>query len=245
MSVEFLVRINFMSKNSNGVNPKSAPACVGIIMDGNRRWAKAKNLPTFEGHRRGYEKLKEVVHWAKGGGIKYVIVYALSTENWNRTKEEVTYLLGLIRLVLTEELESFKKDGGRIICVGERERFPKDIQEMMTRAETETSTFQGTTLVLALSYGGRAEIVQAVNRAVLKGTKVDERSFGDLLWTKDVPDPDLIIRTGGEMRLSGFLPWQAVYSELFFTKTLWPDFSEGEFDSIIEEFSKRKRNFGK
>ena len=223
----------------------SAPACVGIIMDGNRRWAKAKNLPTFEGHRRGYEKLKEVTRWVKKGGIKHLVVYALSTENWNRTKEEVSYLLGLIRLILTEGFESIKKDGGRIICIGERERFSTEIQELMNKAERETSVSQGVTLVLALSYGGRAEIVQAVNRAVLKGAKVDERSFGGLLWTKDVPDPDLIIRTGGETRLSGFLPWQAVYSELFFTKTFWPDFSEEEFKSVLEEFSKRKRNFGK
>ncbi|MDO8482357.1 MAG: polyprenyl diphosphate synthase [bacterium] len=223
----------------------STPACVGIIMDGNRRWAKAKNLPTFEGHRRGYEKLKEVVSWAKKSGIKYLVVYALSTENWNRAKEEVSYLLGLIKLVLTEEFESIKKDGGRIICVGERERFSTEIQNLMNKAERETSTSQGVTLVLALSYGGRAEVIQAVNRAILNGTKVDEKSFGDLLWTKDVPDPDLIIRTGGETRLSGFLTWQSVYSELFFTKTFWPDFSEEEFDSIIEEFSGRKRNFGK
>src|SRR3989338_9136306 len=223
----------------------SAPACVGMIMDGNRRWAKAKNLPTFEGHRRGYEKLKEVARWVKKAGIKYLVVYALSTESWNRAKDEVSYLLDLIRLVLTEEFESIKKDGGRIICIGERERFSTDIQELMDKAERETSAVQGVTLVLALSYGGRAEIVQAVNRAVLKGVPVDEKSFDNLLWTKNIPNPDLIIRTGGEMRLSGFLPWQSVYSELFFTKTFWPDFSEGEFKSILEEFSNRKRNFGK
>ncbi|KKU68191.1 MAG: Isoprenyl transferase [Parcubacteria group bacterium GW2011_GWA2_47_16] len=216
-----------------------------MIMDGNRRWAKAKNLPTFEGHRRGYEKLKEVARWVKKAGIKYLVVYALSTENWNRAKDEVSYLLDLIRLVLTEEFESIKKDGGRIICIGERERFSTDIQELMDKAERETSAVQGVTLVLALSYGGRAEIVQAVNRAVLKGVPVDEKSFDNLLWTKNIPNPDLIIRTGGEMRLSGFLPWQSVYSELFFTKTFWPDFSEGEFKSILEEFSNRKRNFGK
>lgn len=227
------------------MNLKSSPKCVGVIMDGNRRWAKAKNLPTFEGHRRGYEKLKEVTRWVKKAGIKYLVVYALSTENWNRAKEEVSYLLGLIRLVLTEEFESIKKDGGRIVCIGERERFSAEIQELMNKAERETSAAQGVTLVLALSYGGRAEIVRAVNEAVSKGVQVDEKSFDNLLWTKNIPDPDLIIRTGGEMRLSGFLPWQAVYSELFFTKTFWPDFSEEEFKLILEEFSKRKRNFGK
>ncbi len=221
------------------------PSCIGIIMDGNRRWAKAKNLPTFEGHRRGYEKLKEVLRWAKESGVRHLIVYALSTENWNRTQEEVSYLLGLIRLVLTEDLEVVKKEGGKIVCVGERERFPSDIQEMMRRAETETATLEGVTLVLALSYGGHAEIVQAVNKAVQAGESVDEKGFAAMLWTKDVPDPDLIIRTGGELRLSGFLPWQSVYSELFFTKTFWPDFSEVEFKSILEEFSKRERRNGK
>lgn len=221
------------------------PNCIGIIMDGNRRWAKAKNLPTFDGHRRGYEKLKEVTRWVNKAGIKHLIVYALSTENWNRTKDEVSYLLDLIRLVLTEDFELIKKEGGRIICIGERERFSTEIRELMNRVERETSAAQGVTLVLALSYGGRAEIVRAANEAVSKGVPVDEKSFGNLLWTKNIPDPDLIIRTGGEMRLSGFLPWQAVYSELFFTKTFWPDFSEEEFKFILEEFSGRKRNFGK
>lgn len=221
------------------------PNCIGIIMDGNRRWAKTKGLATLDGHRRGYEKLKEVTRWVNKAGIKHLIVYALSTENWNRTKDEVSYLLDLIRLVFTEEFESIKKEGGRIICIGERERFSADIQELMNRAERETSVAQGVTLALALSYGGRAEIVRAANEAVSKGVRVDEKSFGNLLWTKNIPDPDLIIRTGGETRLSGFLPWQAVYSELFFTKTFWPDFSEKEFISILKEFATRNRRNGK
>ena len=215
-------------------------------MDGNRRWAKQKGLPTFEGHRQGYEKLKETVRWAKSSGVTHLIVYALSTENWNRTAEEVSYLLDLIRLVLTRELSVIKKEDTRIICVGERERFPKDIQEFMVKAEEETSSLTGMTLVLALSYGGRVEILNAVRTLVKTGEKdITEKVFSDTLWTKDIPDPDIIIRTSGEMRLSGFLPWQAVYSELFFTKTLWPDFSQEEFEKILSEFSGRDRRIGK
>ena len=222
------------------------PNCIGIIMDGNRRWAKGRGFPTLEGHRHGYEKLKETVRWAKTAGVKHLIVYALSTENWNRTSEEVSYLLDLIRFVLAHELSVFKKENTRIICVGERERFPKDIQELMIKAEEETALLTGMTLVLALSYGGRVEILNAVNVLLASGKKgVTEEVFKQVLWTKDIPDPDLIIRTSGEMRLSGFLPWQAVYSELFFTKTLWPDFSEEEFNSILKEFAGRERRVGK
>lgn len=233
-----------MSKNSNEVNLASVPKCIGIIMDGNRRWAKAKGLPTFEGHRRGYEKLKETMRWAKTAGVPYVIVYGFSTENWNRSKEEVSYLMGLIRLGLTGELEVFKKEGIRVRCIGDLSRFSRDLQKLMKKAEQETADLPGPTLVLALSYGGRAEILAAAT-AVARGGKITEQLFSDCLWTRGIPDPDLIIRTSGEMRLSGFLSWQAVYSELFFTKTFWPDFGEEEFKSIIEEFSKRKRNFGK
>jgi undecaprenyl diphosphate synthase len=215
-------------------------------MDGNRRWAKGRNLPTLEGHRQGYEKLKEVVLWAKTAGVTHLIVYALSTENWNRTSEEVSYLLNIIRLVLTRELSVIKKEGARIVCIGERERFPKDIQEFMAKAEEETALLTGMTLVLALSYGGRTEILNAVKTLVASGTKdVTEEIFKGALWTKDIPDPDLIIRTSGEMRLSGFLPWQTVYSELFFTKTLWPDFSQEEFKKILFEFSERDRRIGR
>lgn len=226
------------------MNPESLPKCVGIIMDGNRRWAKSKGLPTFEGHRRGYKKLREVFRWAKDAGLTHVIVYALSTENWNRSKEEVSYLLDLFRTVLTVELETFKKEGGRIVCVGQRERFPDDIRKMMDKAEQETASLQGPTLVLALSYGGRAEIIATANKAMANGV-ITEKSFSDSLWTSGIPDPDLLIRTGGEMRLSGFLPWQSVYSELFFTKTYWPDFDEIEFKKIISDFSERDRRNGK
>lgn len=214
-------------------------------MDGNRRWAKANNFPTFEGHRCGRNKLREVVRWTKAAGATHFIVYAFSTENWNRSKAEVSYLLDLFRLVLSKEIGEMKKEGVRILCAGDRSRFPADLQNMMRNAEQETSTLPGPTLVLALSYGGRSEILNAVREIVVSKEKhITEEVFNNHLWTKGVPDPDLIIRTGGEMRLSGFLPWQSVYSELFFTKTLWPDFSEEEFSSILSAFAARKRNFG-
>lgn len=228
------------------MNRTSLPHCVGIIMDGNRRWAKARGLPTLEGHRQGYEKLKETVRWVKDAGIGCLVVYAFSTENWNRTAEEVSYLMDLIRLVFTQELKQLKKDGIRIRCVGDRSRFSKDIQELMENAERQTAAGDGPTLALALSYGGRPDILNAVNKLLASGAKnVTERDFSDALWTKDIPDPDLIIRTGGEKRLSGFLTWQSVYSELFFVDTYLPDFSKEEFQGILAEFNKRERRMGK
>ncbi|MES2087986.1 MAG: polyprenyl diphosphate synthase [Patescibacteria group bacterium] len=228
------------------MNLTSTPKCVGIIMDGNRRWAKARGLPTLEGHRRGYEKLKDVLRWAKSLGVEHVIVFAFSTENWNRSETEVSYLLDLFKMVLTSELETLKKQGIRVRCVGALSRFSSDLQLLMAKAEKETLSLAGPTLVLALSYGGRAEIVQATQRLIDSGAKsVSEETFGKNLWTSGIADPDIIIRTGGEMRLSGFLPWQSVYSELFFTETFWPDFSEAEFKKVIEEFSERERRMGR
>lgn len=226
------------------------PECIGIIMDGNRRWAKKNNLPKLEGHRRGYLKFKDTVIWAKDAGVKNLIVYALSTENWNRSKEEISYFLDLFRIIVIEELDTLKKDNTRIIFAGDLSRFPKDIQDMMKQAEEETKNNTEYTLVLAASYGGRAEILHAVNQLLLNETKrgvrsITEEEFKKYLWTSGIPDPDLIIRTGGAKRLSNFLPWQSIYSELFFSDTFWPDFSKEEFTSILEDFSTRQRRMGK
>ncbi len=223
----------------------TAPTCVGIIMDGNRRFAKERGIPQLEGHRQGYLKMKETLRWAADVGIQYVVIYAFSTENWKRPKEEVVYLMDLLRYVLINEVSVLKKEKVRIRCIGDRAHLDEDLQGLMQEAEKETASCTGPTLILALSYGGRAEIVSAVNRAIAAGKPVDEQAFDNLLWTNGVPDPDIIIRTGGEKRLSGFLPWQGVYSELFFTDTKWPAFSKEEFFGILNEFSGRKRNFGK
>lgn len=224
---------------------KKIPDCVGIIMDGNRRWAKEKGLPQLEGHRLGYEKLKEAVKWAREAGVKNVIVYAFSTENWNRSGDEVSYLMDLFRLMLKKDLKKFKQEKARLRIIGERRRFAPDIQKLMNVAEEETAENDEVTLGICLSYGGRSEILQAANRAIDAGKQIDEKTFSQYLWTSGMPDPDIIIRTSGEHRLSGFLPWQSVYSELFFTKTYWPAFSKKEFLDILEEFSNRNRRNGK
>ncbi len=219
---------------------------IGIIMDGNRRWAKSRGLPTLEGHRRGYEKMQEVMEWAREADISFVTVYAFSTENWGRTPEEVSYLLDLFKETLTVGLAKFKDQKVRVRCIGDRARFSEGLQTLMRKAEAETASFGGPTLVLALSYGGRTEIIEGVRRAITEGVStVTEQTFPSLLWSAGIPDPDIIIRTGGEKRLSGFLTWQSVYSELFFVDTFWPDFSKSEFQAILDEFGRRERRKGK
>ena len=222
------------------------PTSIGIIMDGNRRFAKAKGLPTLEGHRAGYEKMREVIGWCKDSGVRNLIVYAFSTENWNRAEEEVSYLMDLFRMVIETIVEEAKKDDTRVIFLGERTRLPQDILKRMKWAEEETASFTTFTLGIALSYGGRAEIVDAIRRIPKESLEtISEEEFSDLLWTKDIPDPDLIIRTSGERRLSNFLPWQSVYSELFFIDSMWPDFTREEFERILKEYEARERRRGK
>ncbi len=214
-------------------------------MDGNRRWAKERNLPTLKGHEAGYQKLKEVMDWCNDAGVQNLIVFAFSTENWNRTEEEVGYLMNLLRTGLLRDAEEMKEKGIRLRIVGQRERFSSDVQEAFVQAENITK--EGSkTLWLAISYGGRAEILHAVNTLIQEGkTNISETDFENTLWTAGMPDPDIIIRTSGEQRVSGFLPWQGVYSELFFTKTYWPGFSREEFNEILKEFSERERRHGK
>lgn len=222
------------------------PLSVGIIMDGNRRWAKTKGLATLEGHRQGFEKLKETILWSKEVGVKYLTVYAFSTENWSRAEEEVGYLINLFRSVISGISKDAKEKDIRIIFLGERHRFAKDMQDAMGEAEEETKTCGTMTLAVALSYGGRQEILDAIHRIPKDNLEhITEDEFSALLWTKDVMNPDLIIRTSGEERLSNFLLWQSAYSEFFFSKTLWPDFSKQEFLSILNEYQERERRIGK
>lgn len=217
-------------------------------MDGNRRWARAKGLPTLEGHTHGFEKLKDVLAWTKARGTPHLVVYAFSIENWGRAVEEVSHMMDLIRRVFGDEsieLKEIKEKGGRLRFIGDRTRFAPDIQEALAHAEAETASGE-CTLWVALSYGGRPEIVAAVNKLIEEGREsVSEEDISGALWSAGMPDPDLIIRTSGEERLSGFLPWQSVYSELFFTKTYWPDFSEEELDTILAEYASRERRRGK
>lgn len=215
-------------------------------MDGNRRFARARGLPTFEGHRRGYAKLKKLIEWAREIGISHVIVYAFSTENWNRAQDEVSYLMDLFRTMMNDLLTAATTQKTRVIFIGERERFSPDVVAGMKRVEEKTKIFSGLTLGVALSYGGRAEIISAIRSLSPTETiHLDETLFTKKLWTKDFPDPDMIIRTSGEYRLSGFLPWQSVYSELFFTDTYWPAFSKKEFFSLIKQYAERTRRHGR
>lgn len=222
------------------MNLVEVPQSVGVIVDGNRRWAKKEGLPTFEGHRAGYKKLKLFVDWAAESGIKFITAYVFSTENWNRPTAEVNFLLDLLEFVLSKELAEFKSKNVRIKVIGDTTLFSHKLQELIKKAVEETAENSGITVALALSYGGREELRQAAERKAKYGGK-----FEDYLWTRGIPDPDMIIRTSGEMRLSNFLPWQSVYSELFFVNTLWPDLKKEEFLAVLEEYKSRQRRFGK
>jgi undecaprenyl diphosphate synthase len=228
--------------------------CVGIIMDGNRRWAKERNLYKLEGHRAGYNKIKEAVDWCIEEKIPNLILYAFSIENWQRSQEEVSYLMDLMKLVVDKdkELPTFKEKGVRVSYIGDMSLVSEDIKILIQKAEEETRELKNLHLVIAFSYGGRREILNAVKEVVKeKSTKeienLKEEELEKYLWTKkiNVPDPDIIIRTSGEMRLSNFLTWQSIYSELFFPKTYWPDFSYKDFKKILVEFSLRQRRLGK
>lgn len=216
-------------------------------MDGNRRWARERGLPTLEGHRRGYANMKKVLQMCMDRGVKIVTVFAFSTENWNRSKREVSYLMNLFSQAVKNELADFQKKNVRLRILGRLSGLPKKLQEQLQHAMETTKTNTGAVLNMALNYGGRAEIVDAAQRILRSGVnpaKLDEAAFARFLYAGDAPDPDLIVRTSGEQRTSGFLLWEAAYAELYFTPTKWPAFSEKDLDKALEDFSMRKRNFG-
>lgn len=223
----------------------SEPDCVGFIMDGNRRWATEQGKSTLIGHQAGEAKFYEVTGWVKNVRIPHAVFYAFSTENWLREKMEVDYLIKLFEAFITKILHEIEAVQVRIKIIGDRARFSPALQNLMQELETASAEYAATTIWVALSYGGRAEIVTACNQAILAGVPVDETTFGYHLFTDGMPDPDLIIRTGGDKRLSNFLPWQSVYSELFFTDTYWPAFTKDEFTGIVAEYEDRQRRRGK
>jgi undecaprenyl diphosphate synthase len=235
------------SELNKGMN--KIPNHLGIIIDGNRRWAKARNLPSFEGHRKGFNKLRDVGKWCKEKGVKILTIYAFSTENWNRSEKEVNYLMRLLAQALAEkEIQNLMKNGIKLNVIGQIERLPKHLQTLIKSAEQTTENNKEGVLNLAISYGGRAEIVQAVKRIVKEGITADkicEETIEGRLWTKDLADPDLIIRTAGEQRLSNFLLWQIAYSELYFTKKYWPDFEESDLEKAFRDYTQRQRRYGK
>jgi len=216
------------------------PSHVAIIMDGNGRWARRRGLPRFLGHQQGVKALKKAVRFASDQGIQSLTVYAFSTENWQRPKEEVSFLLDLMHKTFVEEIDELHQEGVRIVLVGDRSNLSADILQLWQNAEGLTQDNTGLTLNVAFNYGGRQELlhvakVLAQRAAVgdLDPAQIDESMVNDLLYTKGSPDPDLIIRTGGEQRLSNFLLWQSAYSELYVTDVLWPDFNEEHFASAL------------
>lgn len=229
------------------IDEKKLPVHVGIIMDGNGRWAKNQGMPRTKGHTEGLTRAKEIVRVAAELGIPYVTLYVFSTENWRRAAEETGFLMNLIHVHLKAEFEFYKKNKIRLLHIGDRNGLPEQVLNDIDDAIKETAHYNGTTLVLAINYGGRDEIVRAVQKLVSAGEKdvsLTEEVLGKSLDVPELPDVDLLIRTGGELRLSNFLLWQASYAELLFTDTLWPDYQEDEFLQNIEEFQKRQRRFG-
>jgi len=224
------------------------PNHIVLFPDGNRRWAKQKGLMSLEGHKKGYENLLDFSEWCKNRGIKALTAFGFSTENWNRTEEEVNYLMNLLEKCLTNNLNRYEKDGVRVRVIGQRDRLPQSLKEAIIKTEEATKNNKNLFLNLAISYGGKWDILNAVKIIVKEGIspdKIDEKLFEDHLSTAGLSAPDFIIRAGGEMRLSNFVLWQAAYSELYFSPKLWPDFSEEDLDVALAEFDKRSRRFGK
>jgi undecaprenyl diphosphate synthase len=227
------------------------PRHVAVIMDGNGRWAKSRHLPRIEGHRRGADSAREIIRTAGEVGIKYLTLYAFSAENWNRPKDEVDALMKYLVHYLKTETSELNKSNVRLEVIGQIWRLPENVQEHLRKSIATLSKNNGLTLVMALSYGSRIEIVDAVRQIAekVKSGKVEpaditEKVISDHLWTRSVPDPDLLIRTSGEMRVSNFLLWQISYAELVVTPTLWPDFRKPHFFAALEEYAKRHRRFG-
>ena len=231
--------------------PRPVPRHIAIIMDGNGRWAQARGLPRIAGHRHGAEAARRVVTAAAELGVPYLTLFGFSSENWRRPSGEIQDLMGLLRHYLRGEIAELHRNGVRLRVIGELGRLDPDILEMIERAEAMTRDNARITVTIALSYGGRAEIVAAV-RAIaervqsgsLAAAAIDENCFARYLFTAGLPDPDLLIRTSGEQRISNFLLWQSAYSEFVFTKTLWPDFSKHDLEEAIEEFCGRDRRYG-
>ena len=229
----------------------SLPAHVAIIMDGNGRWAAGRGLPRVAGHRAGAQAVRRTIEAAIKAGVGWLTLYAFSSENWSRPQSEVLDLTGLLRHYIRQELAELKAEGVRLRVIGDRTRFDADICADLDRAERETSANARLNLNVALSYGARAEIAAAARRAAeavqagtLEPSALDESAFASFLSTSGMPDPDLVIRTSGEHRLSNFLLWQSAYAELVFTDVLWPDFDATEFHAALAEFARRERRFG-
>lgn len=235
---------------SEVANNPNQPKHIAIIMDGNGRWAKKRLLPRFVGHQKGLNAVKRVVSYCSEIGVDALTLFAFSTENWKRPQEEVNKLMSLFLLALQKEVKKLAENNVQLRIIGDRTAFNKEIQENIAKAEALTESNTGLVLTIAANYGGRADIVEAVKLWHKANPDTDvgllsEESLNRFIALSDLPEPDLLIRTGGEQRISNFLIWQMAYAELYFTDALWPDFGEKEIDKAIDSFSKRERRFGK
>ena len=224
------------------------PVHVAIIMDGNGRWAQKRGLPRLDGHRVGVDSIQKILKTLSQKGVQYVTLYAFSTENWNRPEEEVTGILEILQYALRVQTEALHENNVRIVHIGKQDRLSPQLREEVAHAEQLTRGNRGITLNVAFDYGGRDEILAAVKKIIrdgIPGDQVDEALFQSYLFTGHSPDPDLIIRTGGEMRISNFLLWQSAYSEYYHTPTLWPDLESDEIERVLEDYSTRQRRFGR
>lgn len=228
------------------------PQHIAIIMDGNGRWAHQRNYPRIEGHRRGADRVDEIVTACRDLGVRYLTLYAFSMENWNRPNDEIRSLMRLLKHFLIFKRRKLIKNNVRLVSIGDIERLPKDVQQVLSQTQQETASQDGMILNLALSYGGRDEIVRAINQVFkeknngsFRDNFISIEDFSKYLDTAGMPEPDLLIRTSGERRVSNFLLWQLAYTEYYFTDTLWPDFSKDKLLQAIREFQGRERRFGK
>ncbi len=236
----------------NEININKLPSHVAIIMDGNGRWARQRGLDRIFGHQQGVNALREVIEAAAETGIKYLTCYAFSTENWGRPDEEVSALMGIMVQSLSKETDTLTKNNIRLIAIGDVDRLADDVRNRLNETIKLTSVSTGLNLVVALSYSSRWEITEAarkisadVKKGILLPEKISEEDFEKYLTTYGIPDPELMIRTSGELRISNFLLWQIAYTELYFTEKLWPDFGKDDFYTAIIDFQKRERRFGK
>ena len=226
----------------------AVPRHLAIVMDGNRRWARQRHLPAIAGHRAGVETIRKTLRAARERGVEYLTLYSFSTENWTRDPEEVTGLMGLLEETIRRETKTLVEDGVRLMVIGRLHELSDRLQRAIAGAVKETSPGTRGVMTLAFNYGGRAEIVDAVKRLVADGVRavdVDDAAIAQRLYAPDHPDPDLLIRTGGELRVSNFLLWEVAYAEMWATQVLWPDFSVADLDAALASYATRERRFGR
>ncbi len=228
------------------------PRHIGFIVDGNRRWARKHDLPTYDGHKRGMEVLMDMAYVAQARGVEFVSAFVFSTENWQRAKEEVNYLMDLFLWSFKHDMKRLVKDGFRIVFIGRRNGLRAKIRAAIEKTEKDSAANTGTTLAVCFNYGGQAEIVdtakilaEKVANAEMKVDEITEETFAANLWHPEIPPIDMLVRSSGEMRLSGFMLWRAAYAELMWIQKNWPDMTEKDFDDVLTEFAQRQRRFGK